>query len=193
MGRRAGQAARGQKRRKPRKGHCVAYANERVRIVLCYQRIGTYNGVQKFLGIHRAVVKYWVLKAINPDFHNGDLGGDRRSIYKPYELAIVQREILSYMQTQPRAKLEMIRAYINNLFDRSTRKQTFRDLLKKMGWSIRVPVKFQIYKYTLKNLAYYCKFPLNRLYLTFFESFGSGINRPKFRPTGPERPNKLGE
>jgi len=55
----------------------------------------------------------------------------------------------------PRAKLITIRDHLRNVLQYPISKETTRKYLVKMGWSWKVPSRFQIYKYNISNMIRY--------------------------------------
>ncbi len=128
---------------------------ERYLLISLYRTHENEAKVGRFMGIDHATVRYWVRKYFNPQFHNKPHGGDKRSIFQVHEYQSVYEEVKSYMIAYPRDPTEKLRLYICELFDRTIQKTQFKELLKKLGWSFKVPVRFQIYKYNFKNIIYY--------------------------------------
>jgi hypothetical protein len=148
-----------------------ATVRERWRMVAAYQQCGSYYKAAEKLGhgTKRSQVRYWVQKLLNPSFHNNPNGGDKRGVFKVFERPIVHQEILYYLRLNPNAKELQIRCHVNFIFKRFIRKRAFSNLMKKMGWSSKVPTKFQIYKYTYKNLIYYTEYIKGVLEIPFLK------------------------
>jgi hypothetical protein len=63
-----------------------------------------------------------------------------------------------FLNEEPLARVPHIAAHLSWLLGHQISETTTKRYLRKMGWSWRVPTRFQIYKYTLANLEYYVDF-----------------------------------
>ena len=64
-------------------------------------------------------------------------------------------KVIWFLKHNPRAKLKEIAKYFSVCMNQKISPQQMSDYLRKMGWSLKVPTKFQINKYTLTNMEYY--------------------------------------
>lgn len=127
---------------------------------LLYIEVRSYYEVERRTGVHRALVRYWVRKFWDPSFHSEPNGGDKRSIWTKAQLPVVYQEVLWLLETFPRSKLKDIAQYFSFLMGKVISKQTMSVYLRKMGWSWKVPCKFQINKYNQANMLYYVDYLL---------------------------------
>jgi hypothetical protein len=74
------------------------------------------------------------------------------------ELPLVFDEVMHFMQQNPRARLPDIAKHLANVFQRTVQPKTASKLLLKLGWSWKIPVRFQLHKYTLHNLEQYLRY-----------------------------------
>lgn len=74
------------------------------------------------------------------------------------ELIVVKKSILARMTAMPLTNEMDLRSYLESTFQRKLSKGTLYRLLKSLGWSWRVPTKFQIHKYSFANLNYYSSY-----------------------------------
>jgi transposase len=155
-----------------KKGKQYLYLNTREKRTLLhlYHTYGNQSKVARKMNIDHTTVGYWVRKFYDPSFHNKPHGGDKRSVFKVYEYPTIFQEVKEYMLEHPKASLSDLNVHICLFFQRHIKKSAFSYLLKKLGWSFKVPVRFQIYKYNLSNIIYYIDyldvistFPWNQL------------------------------
>lgn len=59
------------------------------------------------------------------------------------------------VKTDPLVHLSDVTQYLQYVFERPVHDWTTSRLLKKLGWSWKVPVRFQLRKYTTRNLERY--------------------------------------
>jgi hypothetical protein len=78
--------------------------------------------------------------------------------FKAWELPAVYLSVLEYLKNYPQSSLEDIRAMLQREFERQVTKSVCSRTLQKMGWSWKIPVCFQIAKYSILNLERYCDF-----------------------------------
>ena len=74
------------------------------------------------------------------------------------ELPLLKDEILAFLKDHPRARELELRNHLEIAFNRSISSGALFRLLKLLGWSWRVPTRFQTNKYTYSNLLYYCAY-----------------------------------
>jgi hypothetical protein len=138
-----------------------AKMRENMRIVSVYSVTRNYNLTANILGLSSAsLVRYWVNKFVDSTFHCSSIGGDRKSIFKGYEIAIVNDAIATYLKDNPKSRSPDLKAHLEYVFDRTISDDVQKSLLYNIGWSWRVPTAFQIHKYTLQNMIYYAEFLL---------------------------------
>ena len=143
---------------------------ERVAIVQSFLRHGSYQKVAREHHVSRGVVYYYVQKFLDPNFHNMRHGGYRHSKIKQNEIDLVNRVIFILLKLKPYSSLADVRECISHVFSRfvlfvfisiiiinfitlsDIGYSTVGKILRRMGWSWKVPCKFQIYKYTPTNL-----------------------------------------
>lgn len=110
------------------------------------------------MGLDKSQVRYWIKKRNNPNFHNKQLGGDKRSIFVKEELPIVHQQIIKFLAQNKTADAHDLCHFLSEKFSRSLSLSTCCNLVKKLGWSWRIPNRFQIHKYTVANISYYSSF-----------------------------------
>jgi transposase len=117
---------------------------------------GKYSRVEKELNIHRAKVRYWWKKYNEIDFHNLPHGGPKNQVFKPWEIDTVCSYVIYFFDAVNRnAKVKELQEALSTAFDRTVRKSTTKKLLSSMGWSWKVPVEFQLNKFSNDNIARY--------------------------------------
>ena len=109
-------------------------------------------------GTSPAFARYWTKKWCFPSFHNKQLGGPRRAVFQSYKLPVVFWTIQTLLSLHPRSRLHDVRRHLEEMFDHSLSLASVGRYLKKMGWSWRVPTRFQIYKYTIDNMVRYADY-----------------------------------
>jgi transposase len=92
---------------------------------------------------------------VDENFHPGDYGGDRKSTFKDFELPLVNAEITNFVRQCPSAHLHDVTAHLASVFGRPIENWTTSRLLTKLGWSWKIPICFQLRKYTTTNLERY--------------------------------------
>lgn len=78
--------------------------------------------------------------------------------FQKEELPLLKDEILAFLNASPRAREPDLRNHLRFMFRRDISSIALYRLLKAMGWSWRVPNRFQTNKYTYVNLLYYCSY-----------------------------------
>eukprot|EP01127_Copromyxa_protea_P011927 TRINITY_DN3060_c0_g1_i1.p1 TRINITY_DN3060_c0_g1~~TRINITY_DN3060_c0_g1_i1.p1 ORF type:complete len:252 (-),score=32.32 TRINITY_DN3060_c0_g1_i1:284-1039(-) len=118
---------------------------------------GSYQRAAQQLNVQRSRVWYWVRKAFFPDtFHTEDVGGDRRSLLCEDQKQILHKLLLAFLKESPEADAKLVHAFLCFLLQGwSIGYSTVCKLLKQMGWTWRVPVHFQVLKYTPANMKRY--------------------------------------
>jgi len=61
--------------------------------------------IARMYGYSRWCVRYQIKKFLNPGFHAGAHGGDKRSIFTPQEQKIVMDAVLAFLKRCPTASL----------------------------------------------------------------------------------------
>lgn len=102
-----------------------------------YFKYGTFYAAGKDLGIDSNIVKYWVMKYVDDSFHCQGHGGIffssfhiislafwlflgfRNGTFKPHEMPILQREIVSHLSKHPTSRMHELAHYLQLLFGRS--------------------------------------------------------------------------
>jgi hypothetical protein len=70
----------------------------------------------------------------------------------------LKNEIICFLKENTRAKGNDVRKHFEEIYKLPIGISTSNRLLKKLGWSWRVPTRFQVHKYTYKNMLYYTKY-----------------------------------
>jgi hypothetical protein len=61
----------------------------------CYSRVEQQEQDDGIV-VHRSSIRYWTLKAEDPDFHGGTIGGARHTCFQDYELDIVKDYVIYF-------------------------------------------------------------------------------------------------
>jgi len=118
-------------------------------VVILLQNMGTF--------VARA--SYWTKKFINKDFHPNSYGGDRCSIFKTYEYPVIYWAVFHFLKENPKtANLRTVCDHLEFMFDKKLSTSCGSKLLRSMGWTWRVPIIFQINKYSLSNMERYVNY-----------------------------------
>lgn len=110
------------------------------------------------MGTWRGRAHYWTKSFLYSDFHPLTHGGWRHGIFHPSELSIVKGAILAFLEEHPTATSIMIKEEIEFLFDRTLSISTLYRILNRLGFSWKVPTRFQTAKYTMNNIDIYLNF-----------------------------------
>ena len=70
----------------------------------------------------------------------------------------MKNETIAYLKASPRAREPDLRNHLQLMFRRDISSGALHRLLKCLGWSWRVPNRFQTNKYSYSNLLYYCAY-----------------------------------
>ena len=87
--------------------------------------------------------KYWRQKMVDPSFHPHKVGRSHRT-FRTYELPEIHQRLIGFLREQPNSKFHDICSFMSALRGRTVSRAVVSRLLKKMGWSWKVPVKFQV-------------------------------------------------
>ena len=98
---------------------------------------------------------YWMKKFFDPTWHDKGHGGRCYSTFSVEEESLVNQRILLYLKYHPDADLSDVVSFLRRSFSRFVSKSVATRIMKKLGWSWRVPVAFQIQKYRRENIARY--------------------------------------
>lgn len=159
-----------QKRQKAREHTWKATVRDRRRMVAYFLKYRSVYIVARRLGLDKRMVKYWVLKYFNAEYHNKQLGGNKNgmqsttlssstiALFSIEELPLLKNEILHFLERHPTAKEAQLREHLAIVFRRPIAHSTCGRYLRQLGWSWKVPTKFQLNKYTFSNLMYYCTY-----------------------------------
>jgi hypothetical protein len=77
---------------------------ENLRIVSDYSITLNYYRTGKTFGLPASHVYYWVQKFIYPSFHCDTNGGDRKSVFKKYEIPLVNDTIAAFLNDHPKSR-----------------------------------------------------------------------------------------
>jgi len=113
-----------------------------------------YNTAARLSGTSRHRARYWTRKFIDPTYHPHKIGTSHRKI-KKYEKPIAFEVVLLSLLENPVSKLNEIALYLGTFFNRRISRSVCSRLLQEMGWSWKIPTKFQIQKYTVENMEIY--------------------------------------
>lgn len=69
------------------------------------------------------------------------LGGDQCAVFSDYELGVVFEEVMLFLSKNQHTMLADITQHLQFMFDRKVQQWTTSRLLKKMGWSWKIPVR----------------------------------------------------
>lgn len=78
-------------------------------------------------------------------------------IVKKEHYKLIFEELLHFLKTHPCAKQNDVHRHLEKIYG-SISLSVSNALLKKLGWSWRVPTRFQTHKYTVRNLYYYSQY-----------------------------------
>jgi len=124
----------------------------RERILIGYR--GAISGKYQYVAYrhytNRGRVFYWTKKVLNPKWHCMHHGGHQNPRIWPSEEKDLNQNILRYLKADPEANLTKVTNFVSTYLRRHISK-----VLKKLGWSWRIPCHFQIMKYTMLNMAKY--------------------------------------
>lgn len=81
-----------------------------------------------------------------------------KGVFLKEELPLVRESILSFLAFSPMARLNDVRDHLQKAFNRLHSSTGTQRLMNDLGWSWRVPTKFQLHKYSASNMAYYCTY-----------------------------------
>lgn len=101
-----------------------------------YYQFGSYYRAALDLGVDRNLVRYWVHKFEDENFHCQGHGGIfflsfsfffacfhslgfRHGSFEPYELPILQKELLYYLSRNRRARQPELQRHLQQMFQRS--------------------------------------------------------------------------
>eukprot|EP01127_Copromyxa_protea_P009194 TRINITY_DN214_c0_g2_i3.p1 TRINITY_DN214_c0_g2~~TRINITY_DN214_c0_g2_i3.p1 ORF type:complete len:341 (-),score=28.50 TRINITY_DN214_c0_g2_i3:73-1095(-) len=116
----------------------------------CYQETG------RQMGLHASRVWYWVKKMLHPTtFHPRDWGGDKRSLFSKEKTRKLHKLLLVLFRETPEADARLVHQFVCFLTKSEIGYSTVCRLLSQMGWTWRVPVHFQVLKYTTENMKRY--------------------------------------
>lgn len=128
-------------------------------IICCFDEGLTATETALHLRSYRQYVEYYFHRLRDTTWHCGMVGGYKgRSIIKDNEIPIVQAFVIEFWRLNSHATFDECRWATMQFTSRYLCKSTFADFLQRMGWSSRVPVSFQIQKYTPDNLARYVQY-----------------------------------
>jgi len=137
----------------------ITTARERWLIVESWLELRNYYACEKKTGVHRSLVRYYIKKELDPSFHCGSWGRKECKVFQDYEKPIIHQEILTYLSDNPEARATDLHEHLTfMLYNREFSIKTMNRLLGELGWSWRVPIRFQTYKYSESNLAYYADY-----------------------------------
>lgn len=144
-------------RRSPRATKILLSTVWRERYLLGFYSITllSYAEAARTLHTNRGRAFYWTKKLLDPTWRSNTHGGRRRGTFTQDELKTINQRILQYLQSRPSASLNSVTEFLSRAYNRRVSKSVTQRLLKKLGWSWRIPTGFQIQKYTLRNMARY--------------------------------------
>lgn len=102
---------------------------------------------------------YWYRKSFDPHFHASSRNiANELSTFCSWELPQVYVAVVDFLKTNPTADLSSVCSHLTERFLRRVTKPVASRVLKKMGWSWKVPTTFQVAKYSLANMERYVAF-----------------------------------
>jgi len=125
--------------------------------LLAYYSTKGYGHASRVLNTSRSRARYWTIKAKTGTISRS-WGGYRWSIFKPWEIPLLQRTILKILATKYDANLQYLCWTLSRMFKRNVKKSTLSNILRAMKWSWKIPTRVQIYKFRKSNVVYYAQF-----------------------------------
>ncbi len=75
-------------------------------------KYGAYSRTEKDLNIHRAAIRYWFLKSLDPTFHNKGAGGSRKSTFELWETAVVREYVIEFFKAFPSTSIKELALFL---------------------------------------------------------------------------------
>jgi len=119
-----------------------------------------YSQAARLGGTTASHARYWTLKFLDPTYRSKPLGGVTytKPTFTDAELPLVFKEVYYFLKEKPTARLDDIAKHLTDMFGRKCSRHVASKVLRKMGWSWKVPAVFQLLKYTFKNLLKYAHY-----------------------------------
>jgi len=116
----------------------------------------SYYKAAKTFSVFRNTVRHWYRRYFNKALHSQGCGGVRHAKFYSHELPVVITVLLHFLRHHPTSTFTQVHSFLRTAFvPRVFSKSTTSRVLKKIGWTWRVPTRFQIHKYTLNNIVRY--------------------------------------
>lgn len=74
------------------------------------------------------------------------------------KLPFIHQVVLAFLKDNPSAQLKHVCSFLSDVKGKTVTQAVASRCLKKMGWSWKIPIKFQVAKYTIANLVLYIKY-----------------------------------
>jgi len=105
-----------------------------------------------------STASYWKTKLLDPDFHPNPHGGWRHGAFPPGYEPIINSLLVEFLAEHPESNRTEVRAFLSRYTDDPISLSTTSRITKRLCWSWRIPIAFQIQRYTLGNIERYRRY-----------------------------------
>jgi hypothetical protein len=135
--------------------HQSLTARYRLLLVINTIRLQSFEKCAKHMFTSRGKAFYWTKRFFCPEWHSKKHGGTSLKTFTIEEEKQAFKVILDYLRNNQDASLTDIIEQLRQSFSRFVSRSVTQRLLKKLGWTWRIPVAFQVHKYRRANIARY--------------------------------------
>jgi transposase len=133
------------------------YYHERQQVVAVAWRRGlSESQIERRYGFTRDFVRYWIRKAQDQTWHQGSLGGARHFAFTAETERKIEAVLWTHLYANPTWMLDEFAAAVQRDTGVSVQSRWISRTFVRWGFSRKVALYKQVYKYTLRNVIYYC-------------------------------------